>query len=129
MAKEPDKNDEPLTDRVDKLRKKRAEKEIFQLPIWFDNKRGTPNSFIRSALFSAVQSKDREYMQGKVLFSQEGITVKYTGQQLNQEDLTLWETLVDMAKTQPLGHICTFTAYGILKKQGIGTGGDQHERL
>ena len=43
----------------------------------------SPNSFLRSALFSAIQSKDREYLEGATLFSQQGITVKFTGRQLN----------------------------------------------
>lgn len=100
-----------------------------QLPLWPEAKRGTPNSFIRSALFSAIQSKDRVFIDGVTLASQEGITVKYTGQQLNQEDLTLWENLVHLAKSHPLGHVCSFTAHGLLKSMGLHTGGDEHERL
>ena len=107
----------------------RASAEIIQLPLWQEPKRGTPNSFLRSALFSAIQSKDREFMQGVILASQDGITIKYTGQQLNQEDLTLWETLVHLAKKHPLGNLCTFTAHGILKALDQTPGGDQHERL
>jgi hypothetical protein len=68
-------------------------------------------------------------MKGAVLASQDGITIKFTGEQLNQEDLTLWETLVHMAKNQPLGNVCTFTAHGILKAMGLPTGGIQHKQL
>jgi hypothetical protein len=107
----------------------RASAKIIQLPLWSDQKRGTPNSFLRSALFSAIQSKDREFLQGAILASQDGITIKYTGQQLNQEDLTLWETLVHLAKKHPLGNFCSFTAHGILKALDQTPGGDQHERL
>lgn len=102
---------------------------LIQLPLWPEAKRGTPNSFIRSALFSAIQSKDRVFIDGAVLASQEGITVKYTGQQLNQEDLTLWENLVHLAKNHPLGYVCSFTAHSLLKSMGMHTGGDEHERL
>ena len=100
-----------------------------QLPLWPEQKRGTPNSFIRSALFSAIQSKGRVFIDGATLASQEGITVKYTGQQLNQEDLTLWETLVHLSKQHPLGHVCSFTAHGVLRAMGLNTGGDEHQRL
>ena len=62
---------------------KRDAAKVVQLPLWTDQKRGTPNSFLRSALFSAIQSKDREYLEGATLFSQQGITVKFTGRQLN----------------------------------------------
>ena len=103
--------------------------EVIQLPLWPDAKRGTPNSFIRSALFSAIQSKDRQFIEGKALDSQAGIAIRYTGQQLNQEDLTLWETLVHLAKDHPLGNVCTFTAHNVLTEMGLHTGGDEHGRL
>ena len=114
------------------LEKAVAEREsakIIQLPLWQEAKRGTPNSFIRSALFSAIQSKDRQYLEQAVLYSQQGITVKYTGKQLNQEDLTVWETLVHLARQHPLGNHCSFTAHGILKAMRLPTGGEQHRQL
>jgi len=33
--------------------------QVIQIPLWQESKRGTPNSFIRSALFSAIQGEDR----------------------------------------------------------------------
>jgi hypothetical protein len=58
---------------------KREAAKIVQLPLWQEEKRGTPNSFIRSALFAAIQSKDRTFMKEQVLASQARITVKFTG--------------------------------------------------
>ena len=116
-------------ERMREIARQRESAEIIQLPLWPEPKRGTPNSFIRSALFSAIQSKDRQFIDGKTLDSQAGITIKYTGQQLNQEDLTLWETLVHLAKGHPLGNVCSFTAHGLLKAMGLNTGGDEHARL
>lgn len=94
-----------------------------------ESRRGVPNSFIRSALFAAIQSKDRVFMKEKTLFSQKEITVKFTGEQLNQEDLTVWMTLVDLAKEHPLGNLCTFTAYQILKALSFPKGGEQNRLL
>lgn len=111
------------------ITRQREEKEDVHLPVWHEPKRGTPNSFIRSALFAAIQSKDRVFVKEQVLASQQGITVKFTGEQLNQEDLTVWETLVHLARQQPLGHICSFTAHGILKELELDTGGKDHKRL
>jgi hypothetical protein len=120
-------------ERIKKLQKQRKGKEVtevIQLPLCFDsNKRATPNSFIRSALFSAIQSKDRVFLKGVTLASQSGIEVKFTGEQLNQEDLTLWETLVNMARTEPFGTTCSFSAYSVLKAMALSTGGDQHKQL
>jgi TrfA protein len=109
--------------------RQRESAQVIQLPLWRDQQRGTPNSFIRSALFAAIQSKDRVFMKGMTLTSQKGITVKFTGEQLNQEDLTLWETLVHLARAHSLGSMCSFTGHGILKSLNVNTGGAEHRRL
>ncbi len=109
--------------------KKREEEVEVQLPVCGEDKRGTPNSFLRSSLFAAIQGKDRYFTKKEVLYAQKGITVKYTGERLNQDDLTLWETLAHMAKESPLGDECFFTAYGILKTMELNIGGEQYERL
>lgn len=111
------------------LAREREEQEAVHLPVWHEPKRGTPNSFIRSALFAAIQSKDRIFVKDQILASQQGITIKFTGEQLNQEDLTVWETLVHLARQHELGHICSFTAHGILKVLELDTGGKDHKRL
>jgi hypothetical protein len=112
-----------------KEEKESLETGVIYIPVWGDDKRGAPNSFLRSALFAAVQSKDRCHLKEAVLGSQQGITIKYTGEQLNQEDLTIWLALVDLVKQHPLGTECSFTAYGILKHMNMDTGGQAHEKL
>ncbi len=109
--------------------KENRENKVAQLPLWPEVKRGTPNSFLRSSLFSAIQSKNRYFTKKEVLYSQEGIAVKYTGERLNQEDLTLWETLVHLTRKTPLGNEYIFTAHEILKAMRLAIGGDQYERL
>ena len=108
---------------------RRSATNVVQLPLWHDLERGTPNSFLRSALFSAIQSKDRAFLKEAVLASSKDVVVKFTGEQLNQEDLTVWETLVHLARSNPLGSICSFSAHGLLKTMGLATGGEQHRRL
>lgn len=110
------------------LAKKRKNVAV-QLPLWEEGKRGTPNSFLRSSLFAAIQGKDRYLTKNEVLYAQKGITVKYSGERLNQEDLTLWETLAHLARESPLGTECSFTGYGILKAMRIPTGGNNRKRL
>ncbi len=124
---------EDLQKRCEKLAKAppppRREAEIIQLPLWPEPKRGTPNAFIRSALFPAIQSKDRKWLKEVTLSSQNGITVKFTGEQLNQEDLTIWQSLVHLARSYPLGEECGFTGYSMLKLMGLKDGGDQRKAL
>jgi hypothetical protein len=117
------------TERMKAIAIEQEAAKIIQLPIWHEGKRGSPNSFIRSALFAAIQSKDRIYLENTTLFSQQGITVKFTGKQLNQEDMTVWLALVDLARQHPLGNECSLTAYSILKHMGLQDGGRERERL
>ena len=112
-----------------KKEEERLANGVIYLPTWREDRRGSPNSFFRSALFAAIQSKDRADLKKAELFSQQGITITYTGQQLNQEDMTVWLALVDLMKKDPLGTKCQFTGNGILKYMGLGTGGSAHERL
>ena len=108
--------DDKLSIKLENLKKSIADRQstrIIKLPFWSELKRGTPNSFLRSALFSAIQSKDRTFIKGETIFSQQGIDVKFTGEQLNQEDLTLWEILTHIYRENPLGDTIEFTAYRI----------------
>jgi hypothetical protein len=124
-------NNDPVEKLLDLSRRALAKSALkpVLLPAWSETKRGTPNTFLRSALFSAIQSKDRVDMKGVVLASQSGVIVTYTGEQLNQDDLTVWETLVHLAKEEPLGTICEFSTYEILKTLNLGLGGDERNRL
>lgn len=112
-----------------KKEEERLETGVIYLSTWREDRHGSPNSFLRSALFAAIQSKDRVYLNKAEVFSQQGISIGYTGQQLNQEDMTVWLALVDLMKKDSLGTECKFTAHEILKYMGLPTGGTQYERL
>ena len=101
--------------------------EVVQLPLWPEVKRGVPNSVLRGALFAAVQGKGRRYMERELLASQRGITIRFTGMQLNQSDLDVWEQALHLARQHPLGTRCDFTAQGFLRTLGRRTG--NHEWL
>ena len=118
-----------IQERLRKEEEERLATGVIYLPTWRDDRRGSPNSFLRSALFAAIQSKNRVYLEKAGLFTQEGISVTYTGKQLNQEDLTVWLALVDLMKKDPLGTECSFTAHSILKYMGLEIGGSGYERL
>lgn len=118
-----------IQERARKEEEERLETGVVYLPTWREDKQGSPNSFLRSALFAAIQSKDRVYFDEAELFTQQGISVTYTGKQLNQEDLTVWLALVDLMKKDPLGTKCSFNAHSILKYIGLEIGGSGYERL
>ena len=102
---------------------------VYQLPLWPEPKRGTPNTFLRSALFAAIHGQSRRWMKEELLASLNGITVKYTGQQLTQSDLDVWETLIHLVREHPLGTECSFTAYGLLTALDRNTGRSEHRWL
>lgn len=93
-----------------------------QLPLWPEPARGTPNSFLRSALFAAIQGKTRRYMKKELLGAQKGYSVKFTGLQLDQSDLDVWEYAVHLSRMHPLGNECTFRANTFLKAIGRSAG-------
>ena len=107
----------------------RGPAKVIQLPLWPEPKRGAPNAVLRGALFAAVH-KDRQYMHRQELIAvQGGITIRYTGEQLDQSDLDVWEQTLHLARTQALGTECYFTAHGFLKALGRSTGKRDHEWL
>lgn len=118
-----------IQERARKEEEERLATGVIYLPTWRDDKRSSPNSFLRSALFAAIQSKDRLDLKKAEVFSQQGISISYTGEQLNQEDMTVWLALVNLMKKDPLGTECKFTAHEILKYMGLPTGGTEYERL
>lgn len=103
--------------------------KIVQLRIWPESVRGVPNSFLRSALFAAVQGKDRPYLKETFLGAAQGISVKFTGIQLDQSDLDVWEQAAHLARLHPLGNVCHFKGHAFLKAMGRGTGADDYKRL
>ena len=50
------------------------------------------------------------------------MTIRYTGEQLDQADLDVWEQALHLARTQALGTECRFTEKGFLKALGRSAG-------
>ena len=107
----------------------RGPAKVIQLPLWPEPKRGAPNAVLRGALFAAVQGKGRRYMREELIAAQQGVEIRYTGAQLDQADLDVWEQTLHLARTQALGSECHFTAHGFLKALGRSTGKQNHKWL
>ena len=103
--------------------------KVVQLPLWPETKRGVPNSVLRGALFAAIQGKGRVAMKEELLAAQQGMEIRFTGWQLDQSDLDVWEQTLHLARQHPLGSRCDFTARGFLKALGRQTSGQHHEWL
>lgn len=125
-----------LQKHLDSLEKAMAERKkiddkskVYQLPLWIEPVRGTPNPVLRGALFAAVQGKDCHYMERQLLACQKGLQIRFTGKQLNQSDLDVWEQALHLARHHPLGTRCEFSAHSFLKALGRRTGKSDHEWL
>ena len=103
--------------------------KVYQLPIWPEPARGIPNPVLRGALFAAVQGKNRAVFQRELLACQKGLQIRFTGIQLDQSDLDVWEQALHLARLHPLGTRCEFSVYGFLKALGRKTGKSEHEWL
>ena len=100
-----------------------------QLPLWSNSYRGVPNSVLRSALFPAIQGKGRKYLKRVHLKTHQGIEIHFTGMQLDQSDLDVWEHSLHLARQHPLGTECHFSARSFLKDIRRSTGKRDYEWL
>lgn len=127
-------NDDPVAKSIEIGNKALAKSALnpVALPEWPNTKVSVPNTFLRSALFSAIKplkDEDRKNLDHVVCASQQGFSIIYTGKELNQDDLRLWETLVNISRATPLGVTCEFTVYSILKSMGLGDSGKERLQL
>ena len=100
------------------------------LEPWANDRRAAPNAVFRSALFPALNTKQRRrFVQNHKIYSVSGLDVTFTGQQFDQTDLDVYLEILNLAKTVPLGQPVRFSAYSLLKALGWGVGGNQHKRL
>ncbi len=104
--------------------------KVVVLTPWSDDKRAAPNAVFRSALFPALNNKQkRKFIKEYKVYSVSGLDVTFTGEQFDQTDLDVYLEILNFAKAVPLGQPVRFSAYALLKALGWGTGGNQHKRL
>jgi hypothetical protein len=103
--------------------------KVVQLPLWPQAAPGAPNAALRSALFPAIQGKDRRMLDNAPIASLQGLDVIFTGKQLNQEDLEVWLQVLDLARNHPLGTVCHTSAHGLLKALDRQRGNTDHKQL
>ena len=116
-----------LADRAEQEPEPRGPAQVIQLPLWPEAKRAAPNAVLRAALFAAIQGKGRAgLLRKELLATQDGVTIRYTGWQLDQADLDVWEQVLHLARTQALGKKCYFSTHSFLKALGRSTGKQNH---
>ena len=101
--------------------------------------RGGPNAILRSALFAGIHSKKRaelgtrlkpdEPKVGVTVAAQDGITIKFAGDQLNQYDADVFFEALHRARHHPLETECLFRGYDFLKAIGRHNGKREYDDL
>lgn len=99
------------------------------LPPCPSEKKPVPNAMLRSSLFGVFERGERAYEQRVLKAAVNGITVKFTGQQLDQSDLDVWLGCLQLLRKVPVGTQVYFSMKGFLKSLGKNTGKSDKEWL
>lgn len=106
------------------------ETTVVQLPLWSETSRGLPNALARGAIFSARSpSEPRFLIKGEQLASLSNIQISYRGEDLRQDDSSVFMNLLHIARTQPLGNCVYFTGYSMLVDLRWGVNGPAYDKL
>jgi TrfA protein len=90
------------------------------IPQWSEEIRAVPNPFLRSGLFSVGHETDenREFRDNEKIVSLSNYNIRVTGKALSQDDLSVWMSLLSMARSGPISNVVKFTGYRLLKDLG-----------
>lgn len=98
------------------------------LPLWDDLHRGVPNPMIRSGLFGTKSSGSRAYVKGDQVVSLSNFSIHYKGEELRQDDLSVWMSLINMCRQQRIGDAIFFSGYELIKDLGWRMHSESYQR-
>jgi hypothetical protein len=85
------------------------------LPEIFEEKRAIPNGFLRGALFGMVRKGRRKLVGDLHIFTMSQYDMVFTGYELDQNDLEVWDTLIYLAKHKGIDKELRITLYDLCK--------------
>ena len=117
------------TEQIAKIRQ-RQNSVVLQmtLPFWDDERRGMPNSMARSALFGITSTKT-DFVRNLKISSLSNYQIIFTGVPLGQDDLSVWLSLVNIAKNEAISEPVVFTGYKLIKDLGWRMHSDSYEKI
>ena len=86
------------------------------LPEMFEDKRAIPNSFLRGALFGMVRKGRRKLVGEEPIFTMSHYDLSFTGFELDQNDLEVWDTLMYLAKERCIDSELRITLYDLCQQ-------------
>lgn len=124
-------SDDPLADAKKASENRRKEDKVIPLALihgWADDRRAAPSAAFRSALFPALgRQKRKNFNTDEVIYSVNGVTVLFRGEQFDQSDLDVYLEILHLMRDQQ--STVEFTANGLLKSLGKSTGNKDHKWL
>lgn len=89
------------------------------LPDIFEDKRAIPNCFLRGALFGMVRKGRRALVDNQPIFTMSQYQVSFTGHELDQNDLELWDTLMYLAKERNVDSELRISLYDLCQQMRL----------
>lgn len=122
---------------LEKERKNKAEEEAKLLgtamqqllPEIFEDKRAIPNSFLRGALFGMVRKGRRSLVGDMPIFTMSQYDLTFTGYELDQNDLELWDTLIYLAKERNVNNELRITLYDLCQQMRLSYNQERSKKL
>lgn len=103
---------------------------VIRLPIWPEEERRLPNELLRSALFNAKnRHAPREYLKNTDIAVMFEGRITYRGEELRQDDQTVWFQLIHLARESSLGNTIEFTPHSFCKAVKWPIKNDSYVRL
>ena len=94
-----------------------------------EDKRAVPDVFVRSSIFSSCSDQSRVMYKNYEMVSMPGVRITYTGEQLNQSDLDVWQALTELSDVFHSTNECVTTSYHLLKRIGKSVGKQGYDWL
>ena len=94
------------------------ELQLKLFPAWPDDRRGAPNSVIRSAVFGVVRKGRRQHVSKLPVAGPRGYDITLTGWRLDQHDCDIWLEVMHLARASKPGDHVRFTMHGLLRRLG-----------
>ena len=89
------------------------------LPEIFEDKRAIPNCFLRGALFGMVRKGRRALVENQPIFTMSQYEVAFSGSEMDQNDLELWDTLIYLAKQRNIENELRITLYDLCQQMRL----------
>lgn len=99
------------------------------LPEIFEDKRAIPNCFLRGALFGMVRKGRRSLVENQPIFTMSQYKVSFSGSEMDQNDLELWDTLMYLAKNRQVNTELRITLYDLCQQMRLTDAKNNYERL